>query len=320
MLNDKIYSVDLMWSRAGGDISLTDNFRKANAAFQKAFQVFTTPDATAYDVVQAPGIPAAGSSYDQNFIAVFADAAKPQRQSPTYWIVTVDYNGEVAFASGSNQDNSVRSPIFAPAVVDWDDVEIEMEVDEDFDGKPILTANGESIHGVKRLFADQTATIKKNMISFSPYIQARYRQSVNSDIFLGWPPGTAKLRKLRANGVASPDVPGGGYYQVVAEIQFRYPYKTTPEKAWYARIRHEGFYKRVKPDPQDPFIGNLANTVIRATKAGESVTKPVLLDIAGYEIPQPEPPDEFTAPPDPVAYWKEFKLYDSLPYSALGLL
>lgn len=313
MLNDKIYSVDLMWSRAGGDISLTDNFRKANAAFQKAFQVFTTPDATAYDVVQAPGIPAAGSSYDANFVAVYAGSARPQRQSPTYWIVTVDYNGEVSFGSGGNQNNQVQSPLFAPAVIDWDDVETELEIDEDFDGNPIVTANGEPINGVRRLFADQTVTIKKNMLTFNPYVQARYRHSVNSDSFLGWPAGTAKMMKLRANGVASPDVPGGGYYQVTAVIQFRYPYRTTSEKAWYARIRHEGYYKRID-SPGPPANGVQPTQIIHATRAGQPVNRPVLLDQDGYQVADVDPPSF------PQAYWLEKKLYEPLSYNALGLL
>lgn len=326
MLNDKIYSVDLMWSKAGGDISLTDNFRKFTAAFQRAYQVFTIPEATAYDVLQAPGIPAAGSSYDDDFVAVFADAAKPQRQSPTYWIVTVDYNGEVAFGpadAGGNQNNQVRSPLLAPAIIDWDDVETELEIDEDFDGNPLVTANGEAINGVRRLFADQTVTIKKNMLAFNPYVQARYRHSVNSDIFLGWPPGTAKLMKLRANGVASPDVPGGGYYQVTAVIQFRYPYRTTPEKAWYARIRHEGYYKRIglgAPNPDFPGTQYPPYKVIRATRAGEPTAKPVLLNVFGWEIEPTDQPDPDTAPPPIQAYWLEKKLYESLPYNALGLL
>jgi hypothetical protein len=308
MLNDKIYSVDLMWSKATGDITLSDNFRKASGAFQKAYQVFTTPDAVAYDVLQAPGIPAAGSSYDANFIAVFANAARPQRISPSYWIVTIDYTGEIAFTSDQNQDNQVRSPLFAPAVIDWDDVETEEEVDEDFDGNPIVTANGEAVNGVRRKFADQTATIQKNMISFNPYIQGRYRQSVNSDTFLGWPAGTGKMMKLRAKGVASPDVPGGGYYQVTAVIQFRIPYRTTPERAWYSRRRHEGFYRRIA------IPGGNTTKVIRATKAGEPTTKPVLLDENGFQLPDVEPPNF------PQAFWRESKLYEPLSYNALGLL
>ena len=323
MLNDKIVSVDLMWSKAGGDFGTTDNFRKFTGAINSAYQVFTTYDATLLDVLQAPGIPAAGSSYSADFPFVYAEQAKPRKISPIYWIVDVAYSGEVSFASGEgdegneDQKNRPQSPLLTPAVIDWDDVEVELEIDEDYDGNPIVTANGEPINGVRRLFADQTVTIQKNMLMFNPFVQARYRQSVNSDPFLGWPPGTAKMQKFQAKSVRSSEVRGGGYWQVTAVIQFRYPYKTTPEKAWYARVRHEGYYKRI-------LEGNLGDGfrfhVVRATRAGEPTAKPVLLNFLGGEIKPTNPPDENTAPPAIQAHWLEFKLYEPLSYNALGLL
>ena len=321
MLNDKIVSVDLMWSKAGGDFGTTDNFRRFTGAINSSYQVFATYDATLLDVLQAPGIPAAGSSYSEDFPFVYAEQAKPRRISPIYWIVDVAYSGEVSFASGEGDDgnedqkNRPQSPLLTPATLDWDDVEVEMEIDEDYDGNPIVTANGEPINGVKRLFADQTVTIQKNMLVFNPFVQARYRQSVNSDPFLGWPPGTAKMQKFQAKSVRSSEVRGGGYWQVTAVIQFRYPYKTTPENAWYSRVRHEGYYKRIIPDAINAPFG-----VVRATRAGEPTAKPVLLDFIGREIQPPAPPDALTAPPPIQAHWLEFKLYEPLSYNALGLL
>ncbi len=307
----KVISVTRMWSKVGGDFSLTDNFRTAEAGLQDSYQVFTEPDATIDDVLQANGIPAAGSSYSSLYPYVFCESAKPQRISPVYWIVTVNYRGEIKLGTGSGGNNPTQSPLLTPAKIDWDDVETEMEVDEDIDGNPIITAVGEPINGVKRLFADQTVTIRKNMLFFNPYIQAAYRQSVNADTFLGWPPGTGKMMKFSGSSVKSPDVGGGGYWEVTATIQFRYPYRTTPEKAWYARVRHEGYYKWYIIDPQQPELGN---KVTRAMRNGEPVTRPVLLDQNGFQIPEVEPPTPVQA------HWLEFKLYNPLPYGALGLL
>ena len=312
MLNDKIVSVDLMWSNAGGDLSATDNFRKFNGTFISAYQVFTTYDATINDVLQAPGIPAAGSSYSAEYPYVFARQAKPKKISPIYWIVYVEYNGEVNF---SGQNNQPRSPVLTPAVIDWDDVEVELEIDEDYDGNPIVTPNGEPINGVRRLFADQTVTIQKNMLMFNPFVQARYRQSVNADPFLGWPPGTAKMQKFQAKSVRSSEVDGGGYWQVTAVIQFRWPYRTTPEKAWYSRNRLEGFYKRVIVPGAPPLPdGSPKTEIIRATRAGEPTAKPVLLNPQGFQLPDVIPPAPQTA------NWLEIKLYEPLSYNALGLL
>ena len=310
MLNDKIVSVDLMWSNFSSDFALTENMRKFTGAINSTYQVFTKVDATLLDVLQAPGIPAAGSSYSVSFPFVYARQARPQKISPVYWIVNVAYDGEVFF---DGKENKPQSPILNPALLDWDDVEVEMEIDEDYDGKPIVTPNGEAINGVKRLFADQTVTIRKNMLLFNPFIQARYRQSVNSDSFLGWPPGTAKMQKFQATSVRSSEVGGGGYWQVLAVIQFRYPYRTTPEKAWYSRNRLEGYYKRVAL-PGPPVNGVQPSAIIRATRAGEPTAKPVLLDPQGFQLADVDPPDPQTA------NWLEIKLYEPLSYNALGLL
>ncbi len=304
-----VISVSQMWSKVDGDFSLTDNFRTAQAAFTSAYQVFTTPQATIDDVVQASGIPEAGSSYSAMYPYVFADQTRPQRISPIYWIVTVSYNGEIKLGPG----NQPQSPLLTPAKIDWDDVETEEEIDEDYDGNPIVTKNNEPIHGLKRLFADQTVTIRKNMLVFNPFVQAAYRESVNSDAFLSWAPGTGKMQKLQAVSVKDPNVGGGGYWEVTAVIQFRWPYRTTPDKAWYKRVRHEGYYKRVDiVGPPAP--GQLPFQIIRAMRNGEPANRPVLLDENGYQIADVEPPNTVQA------HWLEFKLYNPLPYGALGLL
>ena len=300
-----VISVSQMWSKVDGDFSLTDNFRTAQAAFTSAYQVFTTPQATIDDVVQASGIPEAGSSYSAMYPYVFANQARPQRISPIYWIVTVSYNGEIKLGPG----NQPQSPLLTPAKIDWDDVETEEEIDEDWDGNPIQTVNGEPIEGVKTLLPDQTVTIKRNMLMFNPYVQAAYRRSVNSDAFLGWPPGTAKLMKLSASNVVTPQL---AYWEVTGQIRFRYPYRTTNEKAWYRRTRHQGFYKKIEiDDPANP--GQKKNIIVRALKGGEPTNRPVLLDANGFEIPQTEGQQV-------QAHWLEFKIYNPLPYGALGLL
>ena len=180
-------------------------------------------------------------------------------------------------------------------------METEEEVDEDFLGFPIVTKNYEQIAGLKRPIPDQTVTIRRNMATFNPYVQARYRQAVNSVAFLGWPAGTARLTKFAASNVYDKDL---GYWEITAQVQFRYPYKTIPARAWYKRVRHEGFYVRVNKSG-----GGTA--IVRAVDYGlrEPVTKPVLLDENGYQLPE-----------GALAHWLEFRIFDSLPFNALGLL
>jgi hypothetical protein len=285
-------------------VRLEDNFRKLTVKLQRAYQITSTPNAVEWDIYQATGIPAAGSSFSEDFPFVYADGASLERISPVLWMMTIDYNGEIAPGIDPEEPNN---PIMAPPRIDWDDVESEEEIDEDFDGKPIQTVNREPIEGVKALIPDQTVSIKRNMISFSPYVQARYRRAVNSDNFLGWPPGTAKLMKFSASNVFGEI---GGYWEITAQIRFRYPYRTTAEKAWYARVRHEGFYEKI--DLSGPGAGT---RIVRAVDGNkEPMTRKVLLASDGYRLPVPAEGEE------QIANWLEFKLYDSLPFNALGLL
>lgn len=285
-----ILSVDKMWSRSSSEASVTDNFRKFDVSFREAYQVLHDPNEPALNIYQAPGIPAAGSFFP-GFPFVVCDTAQLERVSPIFTIVNVEYNGEIA----PGPTGQAPSPLFAPPKIDWDDVETEEEVDEDFDGKAIETRNGEPYKGVKRPVADQTVTIRRNFATFNPYIQSRYRQAVNSDTFVGWPPGTARITKFSASNVIDKNF---GYWEVTATIQFRVPYRTTPDKAWYKRIVHEGLYERVNGRIRLAIDGD-----------GKDVNKPVLLDASGARLSPGSSP-----------VFLEFKIFDSLPYNALGLI
>ena len=311
-LRPNILEVTLMWSAPAYSITTSDNFRKTNAKFQKVFQVVTKPEAVAADLYFDERFPSPADSFSEDFPFVAAEAMSVDQISPIFWMATVDYNGEIAYEEGKNDP----SPLFAPPRIDWDDVETEEEADEDFDGNPIATLNGEAITGVSVLIPDQTVTIKRNLLLFNPYVQARYRRSVNSDLFLGWPPGTAKLVKLSASNVVTKEL---AYWEVTGQIRFRFPYRTTPEKAWYSRVMHKGYNERIEVFQKDisgnPIPGTGVLKVVRAVDGNkEPVTKEVLLDEEGFRMPE-YPPGE-----PQIAHWLEFKLYDSLPYNALGLI
>lgn len=302
-LNPRVLEVTLMWSAPAYSITTSDNFRKTTAKFQKVYQVVTTFDANEHDLFTDERFPIPGESFSEDFQFVYAEGMSLDQISPIFWMATVEYSGELALKESEQYDN----PLFAPPRIDWDDVETEEETDEDWDGNPIQTVNREPIEGVAALIPDQTVTIKRNLLVFNPYVQARYRRSVNSDAFLGWPPGTAKLVKLSASNVVTRQL---AYWEVTGQIRFRYPYRTTPEKAWYKRVRHEGYYERI--DLSGPGAGS---KIVRAVDDNkEPMTRKVLLDAQGYRLAEP-PEGE-----PQIAHWLEFKIYDSLPYNALGLI
>ena len=286
-----------MWSNQSSNAVTSENFRKLEVTFTETYQVITSFDATELDVYTRSGLPGVAQPYP-GFPFVVAESANVQRVSPIFWMVTINYRGEIggiADGNGGTEPSNPTSPLYAPPRLAWDDIEVEEEIDEDFDGNPIVNTAGQRVRGIKSLFSDQTLTVTRNFLVFNTYLQAIYRRSVNSDFFLGWPPGTVKLMKLSAQNVVDVNF---GYWQVTGVFQFRYPYRTTPDKAWYARHVSLGLKQRDSN-------GNLI-PVVDDNK--DPTSTPQYLNESGVQTTSAN------------AYWIETKLYGSLPYNLLGLI
>jgi hypothetical protein len=291
-----------MWSNQSSNATTSENFRKFEVTFSETYQITTSFDATELDVYTQAGLPGIAQSYP-GFPFVVAEAAQLQRVSPIFWLATVNYRGEIggiAQTSGGSEPSNPTSPLYAPPRITWDDVETSEDIDVDFDGDPITNTAGQPVKGVKALFSDQLLTVTRNFLVFNTYTQAVYRRSVNSDLFLGWPPGTCKLMKLSAQNVIDQAF---GYWTVTGVFQFRFPYNTTPDKAWYARYVSMGLKQR-----------DSSGKLVAVTDDNNDVTTtPQYLDEDGKQI---KPPAGTT----PAPHWIETKLYGSLPYNALGLI
>lgn len=291
-----VINTEKMWSRRNSTAAVTENFRKLTVSFTEAYSILVTHDTTELEIYLQADLPAVGQSFP-GFPFVLASQAQLERVSPIMWIATVNYSGEIGGLRNLGGNTNPTSPFDARPRLQWDDVETEAEIDEDFDGQPIVNTAGERFRGVKALFSDQTLTVTRNMLLFNPYAQAVYRRSVNSDLFMGWPPGTCKLMKLSAQNVLDEQ---NGYWTVTGVFQFRYPYNTTPDKAWYARWLNVGLNQRRtvgQPELEPCYDGNDTPAVT-----------PQYLDADGRQT------DEAGA------IWNETKLYNSLPYNLLGLI
>ena len=223
-----------MWSRTGGTITAIPGKRR-DVTIQEAWTVVCEKDDVIQDVLDAPQLPKLCDSFPEaEYIRVVS--RNPQRISPVYWVVSITYKGQ------ANETGLSDSPVNMPPELIWSDTDSEEATDEDTWGNPIVTACGEPVTGVTTKLADTTLQIKRNFLNFNPALQHQYRHSVNSDVFAGFAAGVAKLTKMSArrawhNGC-------GDYWEVTASITFRYPWKTHPYRAWYSRVRHEGFYER----------------------------------------------------------------------------
>lgn len=277
-----------MWSRDGGSV-VTPDSRKRVVTFREGWQVICDPTDKTEDAYGAADLPNVGDVYPGT-TSVVCKRKSPTRISPIFFIFDIEYQGEIG--PGGITD----SPLNDPATVTWGKVDYTEPVSEDLSGEAIATVNAEPIVGVTKNFSDLVATIKKNYLGIDLAATHAYLHSVNSDVFLGFAPGTGRMTSFSAQEKIAQGF-NGTFWEVTATIQFRWPYRTTADKAWYARVLHEGFQV------------NVGGGVIKhARKDGELVTTPVLLKSDG------------TLETDPAsAHWLEFQLYDPLPYNALGL-
>lgn len=299
-----------MWTVSTTKATADLTARLLRVSFRTGYQVVHSADIRDDDVYTASGLPSPIQSFSENFPFVVAKNMQANRVSPILSMVIVDWEGEVGSGASSGGIPS-SSPINTPPLIDWSNVTEDLEIDEDADGNPIATVIGEPIRGVRAKFVDQVLTVQRKFLFYDSYLQSQYMHSVNSDTFAGWPPGTGKIMDLRGNNVIGDPTNGGfGYWNAVLKVQFRIPYRTTPDKAWYARVRHEGFYERVQAEgPPDP-NGNYPHVIMRMVDQNKQpISRPFGLDQTGKKVTNVNN-----------TYWREFKLYNPLPYNFLGFL
>jgi len=280
-----------MWSRQSGSAESPDG-KKRILNMQKAFTVTLAASDPLEVCYQAAGLPLVNDPYPGTFF-VICRSLSPQRVSPIMAVVTASYSGEI----GPGDETS--SPVDNEAIITWRNATTDEAIDQDWNGKPIVTKNNEPIDGVTERIADQVATIERNFLTINMYAIRAYLKSSNSDTFLGWPAGTARLMEYNASNVITNGV--AGFWKVSATVQFREPYNTTADKAWYKRLRHEGYLVRDTAGDEPHIAWD--------EKTKTPVTKPILLKENGTRETDPDS-----------AYWMEFQTLDSLPYNALGLI
>lgn len=271
-----------MWSKRGGSLSsekksAIDQVWALTEGFQVLAEIGDDPE------VIKIGLGIAIGDAHPTVAGVYVKTISPEPVGPVFWQVIVSYEG-------------VKSEFALK--VSWSDTTTTEPIDRDITGRAIMTVNGEPVEGLSMDVADQIVTIQRPFVSINTYGIAAYRRATNSDTFLGWPPGTARLVGYEASNQFA----YGGIqemWDVTARIQFRQPYaNTTAAQAWYKRWRHEGLYV------------SLGGIVQRARDAmGQEVTKPVLLKADGTQETDPD-----------AAVFNHSQVYGSLPYSGLGLI
>jgi hypothetical protein len=268
--------------------STDDSGRNGNASVTRTFTVATLANARPVSISNAPGIPLLGEAHPESFF-LRCRSHSVETISPIFHRVTCTYIAKES--TGDNTDN----PLLIPAEVEFFDISSEEETDEDITGKAIATVNGEPISGITMPLTDIGWRVTRNLPSFNAFGIGFYTNKTNSAPFLGWPAGTVRISGIRANNVFTEDFE---YWRASVEFHGRVALRTTNAKAWYKRVRHEGFM--VLEDGK----------LIRAHDGeGAPLSNPVLLKADGTLEQNPSNAD-----------WLEFQVMNSVDFNNMNLL
>jgi len=290
-----VVNITQMWSRDASSIASAEADRsRIQFNFVTAFQVLLDEASANFhaELIEqaiALGMPYIGDSFPDANVAASVVDVTPSRMSPILWLVEVKYQGFPL-----NEDEGTQ--------IEWSDTSTSEDIDQDWNGKAIVNVNGEYVVGLTMDLSDPVLVLRRKFFSINIASLHEYRHSTNSDIFFGFPAGTCRL----VGYSASARFAGGaqqGWWDVTARFQFRWPYRTTPDKAWYKRYRNEGYMLRV-----NEYVGAGVRKRKRAVDFFKTEsTTPVLLNSDGEEETNPNN-----------ALWLFAQVYGSLPYAALG--
>lgn len=294
--------VDELFS--SGITTTVDDKGMITANATRAFNVFVNdPSDNEGTVKFSPMVPFDKSGHPY-FHGLRCNNVSVQRRGALHFEVSASY--ESLPYKDPDQNGQEQGPLAQPTQISYFSITSEEAIQDDRANKPIVTKNGEPIEGVTRPISDLGIRLSKNFATFDPASFYLFSDCVNSDTFLGFPPGTLRIASIQADEQFYNDADGNEipFFSVQVEIHARKPYQVPAEKAWFKRVRHEGYYVKES---------NSSNRVVRALdKEGMPVSKPVLLDDSGLAL---------TIPPDALsveAKWLLFEVFEKVSFASMG--
>jgi hypothetical protein len=276
--------------------------RSLTREFSIVLDVGTSDSAdTVQAATQSAGTLPKEYDYHPNNRTFTADSVSTKRESVIYYLSTVTYKTK-PYKKGDEEEE----PLELPAEVEYFTAIEDRPIDDDYDGDPIQNTGTEETIELTIQQADLGVTITKNMWTFNPSSIYTYTNKVNSDLFLGFPPGTAKIQDIRARNATDGEV---FYWVVTVQIMFREPRAGDPaSEAWYQRILHQGYKALIGGVVLRAWRKKDGTIVAPGTKDATKVTQPIKLDANGEPLPI-----------GGTTVYKKYKVYGSTAFSGLGL-
>lgn len=293
--------VEIIEQRTGLDGSRGE---KNKRDFNRSFLVVVDdpldgPDTVMTAVANQFGV-VEGAAYESGNDSVPGSRCKGMSARPTdaendalHWDVIVSYSSSV------DEQDQEENPLNRPPDIQFDGEEfqrpVEKALNEDGDLVAITSSAGEVFETpVEMDDSRPVLVITRNEASPNWALWTTYsRPVVNSDMFMGNPPGTVKTKPIRAQ------------LQIEGVYEFwrvTYRFEVNPE-TWVKEILDQGTYERFAEGvDNNPLIEKFVD------KDKQPVSKPQLLNGEGRKLPDGQPPK-----------FLKFKVYPELPFGVLRL-
>lgn len=289
------------WSVQGGRTYSVSLRVETNNAYVGPLQVIRSLNLKMGDYYQFPmlefnGDPAAPVGAEKD-TGSFLNSVSARRESEDAlsWVVTMDFNpydlvhelGDEATEDGS------ANPLNMRPKVSWGGSKFEVARARDLDGKPFINTANEPLEDVPKFEETRPLlTITRNEETFNAAYANQFKDTVNQDTFLGYPPNTVKCKDIVGERDYHAD--WGYFWEIKYEFEIRDDTATDGD-GWTTVLTNIGFRELVGSTPTEVIIG------------GKPVSEPVLLNEAGRYVPGADP------------HYLEFRVYESVDFGQLNI-
>jgi len=270
----------------GAQAALNEKFERT---YTRKFRVITDSALVGAAAVGNAVPPVIGSSYltaTESDLGAFCNSIQPVQDSdnPRVWEVTVEYGP---------QEPGDENPLNRPLEISWSFAQFTRVCDRDINGHALLNSAGDFFDPPPEIDDSRPVlTIVRNEASFDPAQAIDYQDAVNSDSFLGFAAGTAKVMGISSSLQFESNI---FFWKTSYEFQFR-------RDGWKLSVLDQGRYKtNHKPIPEKDSGGN--------DMVGTHVSDPVPLDGSGNPLTNPTPS---------TAVFREFDVYKQRAFSAFN--
>ncbi len=211
------------------------------------------------------------------------------------WTAKISYSSyDINHELGNSQVSmGSANPLEMKPKAHWGTAKYEKVLWLDVNGDPILNTAGDPLEGgLKVEESRQTLTFTRNESQYNPQYAQTYKDTVNSDNFLGWSPNQVKCKDIQGTQQYTADY--GYFWEVSYEFEFRIgtttvdvettagqfgqPVNTVVNTSgWNFESISQGFRQKVSG------MGDPVPIVIN----GQQITSPVYLQADGSYDPSP---------------------------------